>query len=384
MKTVLIGWELGAGRGHVERLVPIVTACRKQGWRVIAALRDARLGVEIIGPHQSQIAAGRLEIIQAPIFSHTTIETRPVYSLAEILANMGFADPNLVRPLTGAWEVILTRYRPDVVISDSAPGLNVVARGRIPLIVIGNGWTIPPDVETLPALVPKSDAETIGNAADTVLAVMREARRGETRINRFSDLLRGDFNMVCSVHETDPYRRLRSDPLYWPFEIAEPATIPESERSGGVIYLPNDHPARKIVEHQAGNLGMRFEAFFNGGEKCASPNVFVHERPMDFANVIPRKRLVIHHGGLGTAIWCVGNRVPQLIFPADLEKLLIAKGVVEGGFGISVPAHDPQTNFAASVNSASLKVPRFNSQRMATLSPEASIKALEGFSVMAT
>ena len=41
--TLLVGWELGGGRGHVEHLVPVVNAWLDQGWRVTVALRDAPL-----------------------------------------------------------------------------------------------------------------------------------------------------------------------------------------------------------------------------------------------------------------------------------------------------------------------------------------------------
>ena len=378
MKTVLIGWELGAGRGHAERLVPIVTAYRAKGWKVIAALRDARLGADVLGPHQSASKGGHLTIMRAPIFSHTGMERGPVHSLAEILAKTGFDKPALVRPLIAGWEAILTRCRPDLAISDSAPSLNIVARGRIPLIVIGNGWTVPPDIDPPAIFVPApKNSHPSRVAADAVLSVMRAAVSNVTPVAFFSDLLRGDVNFVCSLGETDPYRHCRTERLYWPFEIAAPAAVPPDERFGGLIYLPKNHQARSVIEQQAAHLGMRFDAFFNEGQERVSPNLFVHDRPMDFASVIPRKRVVVHHGGLGTAIWCMVNQVPQIIFPGDLEKLLIAKGIVEGGFGIAMPPGTTGPDFTAAVGAAStLEVPKFRSHRMATLSPDVSIEAL--------
>jgi rhamnosyltransferase subunit B len=248
VRTVLIGWELGAGRGHAERLVPIVEAYRTNGWKVVAALRDARLGADVLGPHQSAIRNGHLTIIRAPIFSHTEIERGPVNSLAEILAKTGFSKPGLVRPLVAGWDAILARYRPNVVVSDSAPSLNIVARGRVPLIVIGNGWTIPPDITPPPALIAAPEgSQSLRDAADAVLSAMRTAVSNDTGISRFSDLLRGDHNIVCSLDETDPYHRQRTDRLHWPFEIGAPAVVPPQERSGGLIYLPKNHPARPLM-----------------------------------------------------------------------------------------------------------------------------------------
>lgn len=378
MRTVLIGWELGAGRGHAERLVPVIAAYRAKGWNVIAALRDARLGADVLGPHQSAIRDGHLTIIRAPIFSHTQVEGGPVHSLPEILAKTGFDNPELVRPLIAGWEAILGRYLPDQVISDCAPSLNIAARRRVPLIVIGNGWTIPPGIDPPPTFAPEPmGGNAVRDAADAVLLAMRSAILPDTPVKRFSDLLRGDLNVVCSLDETDPYRSQRRERLYWPFEIAAPAMASVDGRSGGLIYLPKKHPARAGVERQAARLNMRFDAFFNDGEQRRSSNMIVHGQPIDFKNFIPQQRVVIHHGGLGTAIWCMANQVPQIILPADLEKLFIARGVVEGRFGLALSPGAVEKDLAAAVNAASaLPVPQFNAERMATLSPEASIETL--------
>lgn len=378
MKTVLIGWELGAGRGHVERLVPIVAAYRSKGWQVVAALRDPRTGVDVFGQVHGAEAGGSLAIIRAPIFSHIAVEGGPVNSLAEILAKTGFARPDLVRPLVIGWDAILARWRPDLVISDCAPSLNVVARGRLPLLVLGNGWTLPPDRDPPPPLLREQGSdEAIRDAGEAVLSAMCAVATPAPKVSRFTDLLRGDHNIVCTLDEVDPYRGQRDELLHWPFEIAAPALSAKEPRAGGLIYLPKNHPARETVEREAGRLGVRFEAYFDAAPMCPSQNIAVHIHPIDFGRVIPDKRLVIHHGGLGTAIWCMANRVPQLIFPNDLEKMLIAKGVVEGGYGYAVSSQAANLDFKAAIEATiNLTVPEFDKGRMATLSPEASIDAI--------
>lgn len=375
---MLIGWELGAGRGHAERLVPVIAAYRAKGWNVIAALRDARLGAEVLRPHQPAVGEGHLTIIRAPIFSHTQIERGPVHSLPEILAKTGFDKSDLVLPLIAGWEAILRRYRPDLVISDCAPSLNIATRGRVPLIVIGNGWTIPPDIDPPPAFVALSEGNrSVHDAANAVLSAMSAVVSDSAVVSCFADLLRGDLNIVCSLDETDPYRSRRTEPLHWPFEIAAPTTAPVDGRSGGLIYLPKNHPARVGVVRQAAHLNLPFEAFFNDVEQVASPNMIVHGKPIDFESIIPQKRVVIHHGGLGTAVWCMANQVPQVILPVDLEKFLIARGVVEGGFGLALSPGAAEKDLSAVINAAlELAVPHFKAERMATLSPCASIETL--------
>jgi len=52
-------------------------------------------------------------------------------------------------------------------------------------------------------------------------------------------------------------------------------------------------------------------------------NLAVYDRPIDFIREVPRSQVVIHHGGLGTAMWAMVNGVPQWGSGADLEKSII-------------------------------------------------------------
>ena len=47
------------------------------------------------------------------------------------------------------WRKIIDDERPDLIIADYAPGLGLAAFGTVPLIAIGNGYTLPP-VELTP------------------------------------------------------------------------------------------------------------------------------------------------------------------------------------------------------------------------------------------
>lgn len=104
-----------------------------------------------------------------------------------------------------------------------------------------------------------------------------------------------------------------------------------------MVYLPKHHAAIDRVLAALGIVGIETHAYF-GGHRPASPqNVTVNAQPIDFAAMLPGARLVIHHGGLGVANWCMAYRTPQAVIPIDLEKSLIAHAVESGEAGISVP-----------------------------------------------
>ena len=329
MKTVLIGWELGAGRGHVERLAPMVTKYLEQGWRVIAVLRDMPLALERFASLRAAYGPARLEVLQAPRFADRPFPDVPLFSLAQIYCYMGFDDPAMVAPLVAEWERLLAHYRPQLVLSDASPNLNLAARGSFRLTVIGNGWTIPPDCDLTPSLRPVPDGVLLQDFEARVVDCARGVVGSDRAPRRFCDLLRGEHNLVFTIPELDPYRAVRSDRYVWPPELPSPAPVDPVQRSGGLIYLPFDHPAHQNVIEACSKSSIPFIGYFGGEGVGQYGNLRVVAKPIDFVREVPRSKLVIHHGGLGTAIWCMANQVPQVIYARDLEKKLIAQAVMK-------------------------------------------------------
>ena len=131
MPTLLIGWELGGGGGHIHRLVPIIGRYLERGWTIVAALRLRHAAQELFAEtFGASLANGRLKVVQAPIFLHRSRGPTDASSLAELFAHIGFAEPELWAPVVSAWERLIALHRPDAIISDMAPSLNLAASGR--------------------------------------------------------------------------------------------------------------------------------------------------------------------------------------------------------------------------------------------------------------
>ena len=347
-RSVLIGWELGAGNGHIQRILPLAEAFLADGWQVTAALRDtvrARSQLSAILPHPN------FKLIQAPIFLHERRQAS-ADSLALTLANMGFAETELLAPVVSAWRSLISSLAPAVIVSDIAPSLNIAAQGAAPLIVVGNGWTLPP-VGAIEHDYFRGSQKPARSAGEAILAAARAVGFAG---REFTDVLRGTQNFVCVPAELDPYRSKRARELYWPLEMATPAATRSSGRRRGIIYLPGDHSARQLVCDAAASAAIPFQAYFGDGQP-QHPSITVRDRPIDFATELPASGIVIHHGGLGTAAWCLLNRVPQLICPPDFEKYLVARCVIEHGFGGAFPALTNETELAGAILSATGLVP---------------------------
>ena len=334
-KHLLIGWELGAGMGHAHRMIPIVSAYLARDWKITVAARHIPRVREALSFFLSQ-DGDRLSIVQAPIFLHRApIISSPPVSLTDIFVHAGFADARLCRPVIRAWRRLLDEIAPDIVLSDFAPSLNVAARGKCPVLVIGNGWTIPP-MRELPTFAGAPEDSTTRDTSEQIIEALWIASDRHWQAPSFCDLLRGDANFVCTLPRLDPYHRYRTGEHYWPVEIPPVKAGQTGSRGAVLVYLPGDHSALPLVEALAENLPWRVHAYVGSVPHLSERRLLFSSKPLNLPALLPSARLAIHHGGLGIANWCLIHGVPQMIFPTDTEKLLIGRGVMETGSGLVV------------------------------------------------
>jgi hypothetical protein len=216
-RTILVGWELGGGMGHLARLLPIMQDLRAQGWRVVAAMRDVKgarqLFADLISdrdPEGFQLRGGPF-LIRSP----ETAPVRPLHSLGEALVWLGYADRRATGVVVDAWRDIARQVRPDVVLADTAPSLNAAVRGSIPLVAIGNGWVIPPPGPSIPLIVADhGDLAYAASSEERVGAAFESAARAPT--DGLAGALRGDVTFACTPELLDPYRDWRHEPVFWP------------------------------------------------------------------------------------------------------------------------------------------------------------------------
>ena len=345
MSTILVTYELGAGLGHLNRLVAV--AQRLQGdhnW--VFALPDRALGEPIVRRAFGD-KARVLEGVQWPAPSDPNIRKIPTHTFADVIAIFGFHDGGRLSAKTAQWHTILQEVMPHLIIADFAPTLRLAIGSKVPVVVVGNGYTVPPPGQLLPPIrqretsVPALSRANEGRLLAAV-NVVRARLRGEA-IDFFSDLFSGGHTFVCTLPEFDPYRRFRRGPTLWPFNIPDvPLGPPVVQRTGPPIfvYLPANHPALPSVISALNDLKLPSEIYVSGmtaqalAKRC-SQTVRIHGKPADLAQVLPNTSLLIHHGGLGTAYAGLLAGVPQLVLPFNLEHSITAAGLEQFGVGKS-------------------------------------------------
>lgn len=264
--------------------------------------------------------------------------------MAEILDRLGFGEEEAVSKAAAEWVSLLDRFRPDLIVADYAPTLRIATAERLPHVVVGCGFSTPPD--TSPLLPFREDAdvgdETVEAEARVLLAANAARRRlGRAALPRMASLLQGDRTFVASLPELDPFAPRRAEPSVQPINVPEiPVGPPRCERTGPHIfcYLDAHAPATGPVLTALNSLSRPSRIFVRNidpealAPHCA-PQVEISVALADFRELLPRTRLIVHPGAHGTANAALLAGTPQLLIPPSLESELTSERLRELGVG---------------------------------------------------
>ena len=355
MSTILFTYEFGSGLGHVNRLVAVARRLEAEGdHRLVFALPDMRLGA---GP-VAKVFADRAETRQGiawpgpgDIDAARRVAT---HTFADVLRLFGYTDPVRLLAAAREWRTLVEEVRPDLIVADFAPTLRLALGNAVPTVVVGNGYTVPPAGRPLPPLRPWEDVvpPTSRAAEGDLLAAVNRVRSGLSGpgIDHVADLFQGtkgvdprrlepEPTFVCTFSEFDPYGRHRAGPVTSPFNIPAISAGPAATVRKGpavFVYLTADHPALGSVLSVLNGLDLPVRLYVSGigpgalASRC-QPHVGILTKPADFARLLPRTRLLIHHAGLGTAYAGLAAGTPQLVLPLNLEHLITARGLAQAG-----------------------------------------------------
>ena len=333
--AVLLAWELGAGLGHLARLAPLAATFLAQGRRMhLAFPPDAPLAW--LRTRLPTDWPGSLTCSAVPRL-RAAGSVVPTHTLADVLAQIGFSDP-AVAEAARRWSRLLAKLRPDLVIADFAPLAALVARGRVPLLVVGNGYTVPPPGGRLPPIAPwATDVPPESRAnEERVLAALGHAARGigaEPPAD-LAALFHGDATHVCTLPQLDPYRPHRPTGCRFPYTVEVPAEPPDwaSRPREAFVYLPPRHPSLAPVLAALARRGVAATAYaVPAPAELPAPGAQALREMPSLAALLPRVRLVVHHGGLGTAHAALLAGTPQLVLPERLEHRLTAQALWQLG-----------------------------------------------------
>jgi UDP:flavonoid glycosyltransferase YjiC (YdhE family) len=351
MARILMTWEFGAGLGHLNRLMPVAERLRGLGHEITLAVpqpRGARHAVELaLGRDRPLGATPRVQLVASPYWPGPTDPAArqvPTHTLADVLKLFNYHDMERLTAMVARWDELVTATAAELIVADFCPTLTLALARRVPLVSLGNGYTVPPPGRPLPPIRPWERAPppfSRAHEAELLRAINRvRSQRGGSSVPCFSDLFSGDVSFICTIPEFDPYAAFRDHPTLIPFNVARmPPGPPAAERPAGqvFVYLPNNHPLLTETLVTLGRLPIQAEVYIKDPPAglSAPGNVRLHERPLDLKEILPRVRLIIHHAGLATAYAAAMAGTPQLALPLNLEHAITARGLARlAGAGV--------------------------------------------------
>lgn len=325
MARFLLGWELGANRGHLVRLATIARQLAAQGHEVAVAAQ--RLSRAFDFPKATTLW-------QAPVWPRLLGNVGALggpmpNTMGDILVRLGLDDEATLPVLVEGWDSILSAVRPDAVVADFAPALLCAARGRLPTLLVGLGFDAVP--HALPAF-PSLTGQPATFAEEQTLARVNRGleQRGRPPIERLPQMFAADHVLAGTFTELDPYARSRTEPV-----VAPSVSHPLGEAGGGEeLFLYADAALLRIAPLWDGlvRAALPIRVHAQGAsdaqnDELAKLGFMVERGAIPFADIARRSRVTMSYGGLGFTSSSLAAGLPTIVVHYDLEKKLTGEAI---------------------------------------------------------
>ena len=335
MKTILLGWELGAGFGYCLQLRQLADALAGAGQRPVLALRTL--------DYAHRLFADRTyPVLQAPwLIGRLTPQAladgfNPT-GFADLMACNGFGSVDHLYSMLRGWRDLIDQLRPDLIVARYAPLLSLAAYGRLPAVVFGSAYSTPPaDGPYFPQLL--YDVAPYADQAQMLETVRDVQRRfGAPLPDALAEIYRGERRVVLGLPELDPYRGTRREPCAGMFEDAPPPH--EIDADGFHAYLAGCGPTATLAVEALIESGLPGQIYARDSDpslaaRVAGSPIRWLDTPPDAIAAASGAALVVHHGGPGMAYAALAAGRPQVLLPQVLDQWLTACALDEYPHGL--------------------------------------------------
>lgn len=335
---VLLTWELGLNLGHLTRLLPVAVRLKAQGHALLVAVRDMQAAATVLGPNG-------IAFVHAPYLPQGIALNERATGYADILLSQGWSDKSALWGLTQGWLHLFQLFRPDKLILDYSPTVSLAARiAKIPTILVGNGFELPPLTDPLPPFPGFSwatpdnaaEAEKIATAnANSVLSAFKARSMQSLR-----DLVIEETRLFVTYAELDHYGE-REEATYigpllghlnavsvdWPegegpkiFACVRPDSAHVNDILGALTQI-----SARVVCVASGFTVSQLQIYRKKHIRYAL-------RPVNLAPLLDAD-LCMTYGAEGTLLRFLRAGVPQLIFPWHVETYMATRRIEAAGLG---------------------------------------------------
>ena len=155
-----------------------------------------------------------------PTFDHAGAKDT---SFADVLLTCRFARVHDLSRAVSAWDGLFEVVKPDVIVADTSPVVMPAARGRIPVMVTGSGFAVPPaGLGTFPPFGEDTPDEAIQGLMLEVANMVLKTRNAPP-LDRLPRLLEGEARLAFSLPKLDPYAGTRTETPLRPAAAGNPS-----------------------------------------------------------------------------------------------------------------------------------------------------------------
>lgn len=348
MARIMFVWELGLGLGHLAPYLDLVKALRKQSHQVIFIARDVASAESVFGREG-------VVILQAPITLRKVPNPYKVqYNYSQLIHNIGFADPRELLARVKAWLHLFQYVRPELALFDHSPTALVAARAlKCKKIISGSGFLIPPPGYPLPKMRywDKYDEAELKRSDDGVAAVINKVLEVMKlpQLTHMENLFKTDEQFLLGFHELDHYPMRKDGNYFGTFSIpgyGEEPVWPKAGKKKVFAYLHN-FKTMPVLFQVLNKLGIRSLIYAPDlpqevRKKHTTQNLKFVDKPLNMEKVAAECDVTITNGTYGTTCALLLGGKPVLMFPQNLERIMVARRVIGIGAGMVAPINKPK------------------------------------------
>ena len=338
MKTILLVSELGGGLGHIA---PLLSVARR-----IQAKTGSRSKTRMVLACQDAISCRKtfkdipFAVVNAPVLEPNVELTSHSSSYAEILAKFGYSRKSVLSAAVSSWDDLFTITKADLIIADHSPTACLAARGKIPVVQIGTGFTIPPlGLPNFPALRSGSAPPIIQGAILNTVNELLQSRK-QAQLGTLPEILDTEARAIFTLPQLDPYGPIRNEQVLGSYhEGLKPLGAPKAPEI--FLYLSEAVQNLEPVLQLATQNGLGLSAYLGSDKSSVSQllkirGATVYENPPDLSDILKRASIVVSHGGTGLATAALICGRPQILLPRYVESEITAQRIQAMGAGIVV------------------------------------------------
>ncbi len=332
---ILIGCEFGGGRGHITFVKAVRDAISNQH-------PDAQLQFHLYDDHWAR-QAGLTNVHVLPDF-------RPLGSAKQSASRQTFGQMVFEALVAGPeswparlqyWQAAIAAFEPDVILAEYAPGLSTFARRRMPCVVSGTGYSVPPpELPQFPIF--REDVAGIAQSEDECLAILNRGlvAAGARRLDALPQLNSADFVAMVTIPLFDPYWQIRRQE-YLGTEMPAGAPHVATPRNSGCAYFSQLLGGVEGLKG-LGRVKLPIEALIadrpeHWRQVFHNTNVTLRDTPFDLQTDLSGAALAVHSGGLGFAAAAVHAGTPQVILFMHDEHWSHARALHMAQIGLGLP-----------------------------------------------